>query len=90
MPGMLFPEPSLRGKLSEIGGLKGKLSIANLDSSGKEDYDGPYHVTPTAFQEQVLRTSGKVMTDDVTVDPISLHSVSNTANGITVYIAGGN
>lgn len=53
------------------------------------DYDpylGPYDVTPLAFQEQVLATKDKNMTDDVTVYEIPYDEVINPT-GTTVVIA---
>lgn len=53
------------------------------------DYDpylGPYEVTPLAFQEQVLPTKDKNMTDDVTVFEIPYDEVTNI-HGTTVVIA---
>lgn len=52
-----------------------------------DPYPGPYVVDP-AFSEQILETRNKVMTDDVTVNPIEVSRTSNPAGGITVYIGG--
>lgn len=54
---------------------------------GGEIYDGAYEVTPS-FEGQTLPTATKVMAHDVTVDPITVSSVSNTSGGNTVYIGG--
>lgn len=53
------------------------------------DYDpylGPYEVTPLAWQDQILPTNGKNMTDDVTVFEVPYAEVSNPY-GDTVTIA---
>lgn len=50
-----------------------------------EEYAGPYIVRPTPAG-QTLDTDGKVMKDDVTVEPIPYFAVSNEAGGKTVYI----
>lgn len=50
-----------------------------------EEYAGPYNVRPTPTG-RILATEGKVMTDDVTVEPIPYFVVSNDAGGETVYI----
>ena len=53
------------------------------------DYDpylGPYEVTPLAWQDQILATNGKNMTDDVTVFEVPYDEVSNPT-GTTVVIA---
>ena len=52
-----------------------------------DPYLGPYVVDPT-FREQTLETRNKLMTDDVTVNPIEVSRTSNPAGGITVYIGG--
>jgi hypothetical protein len=53
---------------------------------GGEVYAGPYTVTPRAWDETVLETSEKYMTDDVTVLRIPYYETSNNT-GYTVYIA---
>ena len=49
-------------------------------------YEGPYSVTPKAFDETVLPTRQKSMRNDVTVEEIPYQEVSNP-NGTTVVIA---
>ena len=51
-----------------------------------DPYLGPYQVIPKAWEEQVLPTNGKNMTDDVTVFEVPYDEVSNP-NGTTVVIA---
>ncbi len=50
-----------------------------------EAYDGPYVVTP-AIDSQVLPTSQKRMTDNMTVKAIPYFQTSNPQMGETVYI----
>lgn len=53
------------------------------------DYDpylGPYEVIPKAWENQVLATNGKNMTDDVTVFEVPYDEVINPT-GTTVVIA---
>ena len=53
------------------------------------DYDpylGPYEVIPKAWEDQVLATNGKNMTDDVTVYEVPYDEVTNPT-GTTVVIA---
>lgn len=59
--------------------------ITEVGTSGRKMYEGEYTVIPSK-EEHVLKTSGKVMNDDVTVKAIPYHSTSNTAGGETVYI----
>lgn len=50
-----------------------------------DEYEGPYSVIPKK-EEQVLETKMKNLTDDVTVEGIPWHAVSN-ATGVTLVIA---
>lgn len=50
-------------------------------------YAGEYEVDPD-FEGKVLKTKSKVMSDDVTVNPIEVSRVSNPAGGKTIYIGG--
>ena len=51
-----------------------------------DPYEGPYIVTPLAWQDQILATKNKNMTDDVTVLEVPYTEVSNP-HGTTVSIA---
>ena len=75
----------LHGTLEARGQLTGTLTLPNLTPPVHPSYDGPYEVTPR-FYEQKLETKEKLMTDDVTVDVIPVHEVTNPAGGITVTI----
>lgn len=55
-------------------------------TSEHEYYRGDYTVTPKR-EEQVLATSNKLMAQDVTVKEIPYSVTSNTAGGLTIYIA---
>ena len=69
--------------------LIGILSIAGqpiIIHSGGEIYDGPYHVTPMAYNSQTLYTRNKTMINNVTVFRVPYFEVSNE-KGKTVYIA---
>lgn len=49
-------------------------------------YTGDYVVTPLAWEETVLPTYGKLMTDDVTVLEIPYYRTSNPQGGDTIFI----
>lgn len=49
-------------------------------------YDGEYEVTPKAWDETILPTNGKTMSDDVTVKIIPMFETHNPT-GTTIYIA---
>lgn len=59
---------------------------ATLNESVYDEYTGDYIVTPQTT-EQMLETSDKLMTDDVTVKAIPYYEVTNE-NGTTVIIGG--
>lgn len=75
----------LHGTLEARGQLTGTLTLPNLTPPVHPSYDGPYEVTPR-FHEQTLKTKNKLMTDDVTVEIIPAHEVTNPAGGLTVTI----
>lgn len=70
------------GSLSALGGLSGSISMPEVVPLAP--YEGEYVVIPQVG-EQVMPTSGKRMTDDVTVTGIPYYQVSNLS-GLTVYI----
>ena len=73
----------LKGRLSDVGSLKGYLTIPS--ATHLEYYDGPYEVTPR-LDDQVLETHDKTMTDDVTIYEIPITYTTNPHNGVTVLI----
>ena len=70
-------------QLKEV--LTGVVQLPNLTPPVHPSYDGPYEVTPR-FHEQTLETKEKLMIDDVTVEVIPAHEVTNPAGGLTVTI----
>lgn len=65
--------------------LSGHITI----STKHETYSGDYDVTPQT-ESQVLNTSDKLMSKDVTIEAIPYYSVSNEFNGETIIIGGNN
>ena len=65
--------------------VQGTLTIPSV--VGAETYEGPYEVTPKAWDEQVLETAHKLMTDDVTVFRVPYYETINLFDGKTAYIA---
>lgn len=51
------------------------------------EYEGPYEITPKAWDNQILETEGLLMTDDVTVFKVPYYETVNLFDGKTVYIA---
>lgn len=62
-----------------------ELVIGDAAGSYVPPYEGAYEVTPN-FDEQVLETNGKRMTDDVTVHVIPVTWTTNIHGGQTVVI----
>lgn len=75
----------LHGTLEARGQLTGTLTLPNLTPPVHPTYDGEYSVTPR-FYEQTLETKEKLMIDNVTVEVIPAHEVTNPAGGLTVTI----
>lgn len=86
----------LSGTLTSVGRLhctlvadhhivQGTLTIPS--TPGLELYGGPYEVTPKAWEEQILQTEGKLMSDDVTVFRVPYYETINLFDGKTAYIA---
>lgn len=83
--GALAARASLAGSLSSPVALSGGLSIPTYVDV--DLYDGDYIVAPD-FDGKTLPTTNKTLIQDVTVKPIEVQVVSNTAGGKTVYIGG--
>ena len=78
--------------------LDGELSL-NIPLDGTPDkvikvtdYDVPVYTGETTvnpdFTGTVLQTAQKIVTNNITVNPIQVESVSNIQGGRTVYIGG--
>lgn len=71
-----------------IGSLIGQLTIPVATKEKVEgDYEGDYEVTPKPFEDQILPTYGKKLANDIVIHKIPYQETSNSANGLTVYIA---
>lgn len=64
--------------------IKAKLYRATIGIDA-EEYDGEYTVVPKTH-EQVLKTADKLMKEDLTVQAIPVHEVSNEGGGTTFII----
>lgn len=76
-------------KLNAYGGDGARFRVDGLVQviSGGDLYEGPYEVTPRAWNEVVLETMGKTMEADVTVQRVPYYETSNMFEGETAYIA---
>lgn len=86
LSGSLSAVGGLTGTLSPPEGLTGQLTVPRVLDA--EYYTGEYEVTPQARSDVILDTSGKLMTDDVTVFEIPYYETTNPAGGYTAIIGG--
>ena len=65
-----------------------KYMVMTIEKGGTpiDEFEGPYEVVPKFYYDQVLETIGKLMVDNVNVNAIQIHEVSNQAGGKTVTI----
>lgn len=81
---------SVHDKETGIRAATQEFSIWDIDpqqSDAGENYTGDYLVIPSTI-EQVLKTKGKIMRDDVTITAIPTYAVSNDSG--TTYVIGEN
>lgn len=60
--------------------------LMTSDGEEREIYSGSYEVDPRFFNDMVLETKDKIMTDDVTVKEIRIEKVSAPKGGYVYYI----
>lgn len=77
----------LRAQAVISGGLALSGEIYVPDFIGGDPYLGKYVVNPD-FAGVRLETKNKILSQDVLVNPIEVSRVSNTSDGITVFIGG--
>ena len=65
-----------------------QLKVSECINEGGKIYDGEYEVAPRPFEQVVLETEGKRMTDNVKVLEIPYSEVDNDSGGHTVTIGG--
>lgn len=83
--GKLTAIPTVRGTLTgEAPSMTGVISHVILHD---DPYEGPYTVTPLAFDPTILPTADKVMLNDVTVTKVPFYKTTNITGGYTAYIA---
>ncbi len=85
LTGTLQERKKITGQIQLNNALSGVVQIPNLSPPIYPTYDGEYSVTPR-FYEQTLETREKLMIDDVTVEIIPAHEVTNPSGGLTVTI----
>ncbi len=84
LTGILSGQSALFGKVSAQGGLRGVLSPAAKEYPV---YEGEYRTASKAFDPQTLPTKGKLLTEDIIIDPVPYYETGNLFDGTTVYIA---
>ena len=65
-----------------------QLKVSECINEGGKVYDGEYEVAPRPFEQVILETEGKRMTDNVKVLEIPYSEVDNESGGHTVTIGG--
>lgn len=83
LTGSVRADVHLAGAIRPGIGLVGHVALP----VGYDKYTGDYVIRPE-FQDRVLETSQKLMSDDVVVRAIEVQRVSNVEGGLTVYIGG--
>lgn len=85
LTGTLQERKKITGQIQLNNALSGVVQIPNFSPPIYPSYDGDYAVTPH-FYEQKLKTKNKLMTNNVTIEIIPAHEVTNLAGGLTVTI----
>lgn len=85
MLGSINAPTIIAGALSSPATITGELTIPTYVDV--DLYSGDYDVYPD-FTGKTLDTANKTLTDDITVKPIEVQTMSNSSGGLTVYIGG--
>ena len=85
LTGSISAGATLKGFINAPARLTGVIQVPA--AVGVTPYDGPYEVTPKAWDAQTLETAHKLMTDDVTVFKVPYYETINLFDGKTAYIA---
>ncbi len=75
----------LRGSITPRQVITGDV-LLHIPDYDFDTYRGPLELTPTASGFDVS-TKGKIMPDDMKINPIPFSEVSNTEDGLTITIA---
>ena len=76
----------IRFKVTDDESVKFKID-SMIAIGGAERYEGEYVITPKAYDEQILETKDKIMSNDVVVLKVPKYETTNLSGGYTVYIA---
>lgn len=74
--------------MDDIDVLIGVISIAGKPIYAEDTYKGPYVIIPHPYNDNILDTDLKMMTDDMTVKAIPHIAVDNIYGGKTFTIGG--
>lgn len=83
--GELSAVGAITGELSAVSAITGELTVPTYFDI--DEYAGEYEVNPD-FDGVILPTMNKTLTQNISVNPIQVESVSNLSGGRTVYIGG--
>lgn len=87
LTGTIRPSCALTGAIQTNGAILQGHIQAGLVAC--QYYEGEYDVVPK-IESQVMKTAGKHMREDVTVEAIPYYEVSNVYDGYTAIIGGDN
>lgn len=76
----------IKAELGTVGTLEAELGAFSVTITDGEKYTGLYTVTPATYNEQILGTKNKTMSDNVTVERIPVYEVANNSGGNTLTI----
>lgn len=86
LSGIVIPSVTLSASISNNErSLSGHVTV----STEYDTYSGDYDVVPQ-IESQILNTSDKLMSKDMTIKAIPYYSVSNEYDGETIIIGGNN
>lgn len=85
LAGTISAESTLKGTISAESILKGTISAVE----NYELYEGEYEITPELRITQTLNTANKYLDKNIFINEVPYSVISNTSNGLTVYIGKG-
>lgn len=83
LKGSIKTDACVKGIIKTDISIKGCLSMP----VGYEDYTGNYNILPEV-KEQIIPTSNKHMTEDLTIQAIPFYKTTNPQGGETIIIGG--
>ena len=86
LTGKISPVGILAGTLQDVGSLSASLRIKITDDLQYPTYNGPTEFAPSN-EQQIIDTSGKVVLESITINPIPTNYGLITWNGVTLTVS---